>query len=73
MKIWHDFRKRCVYYITICIYFVYRIELCQFSGYKIYPGHGKKHVKIDGKASIAILILFRIASGKSVTICYAAS
>nr|ABZ04236.1 ribosomal protein rpl24 [Lineus viridis] len=26
-----------------------KIELCAFSGYKVYPGHGKKLVKIDGK------------------------
>ena len=27
----------------------YRIELCQFSGYKIQPGHGKRYVRLDGK------------------------
>ncbi|KAI0211000.1 60S ribosomal protein L24 [Lamellibrachia satsuma] len=27
-----------------------KIELCSFSGYKIYPGHGKKIVKADGRA-----------------------
>ncbi|KAK2715354.1 hypothetical protein QYM36_010091 [Artemia franciscana] len=26
-----------------------KIQLCQFSGYKIYPGHGKTMVKSDGK------------------------
>ncbi|KAK2169332.1 hypothetical protein LSH36_11g11038 [Paralvinella palmiformis] len=26
-----------------------KIELCHFSGYKIYPGHGKKLVKVDGR------------------------
>ncbi|CAG0894080.1 unnamed protein product [Cyprideis torosa] len=26
-----------------------KIELCAFSGYKIYPGHGKRMVKADGK------------------------
>lgn len=26
-----------------------KIDLCCFSGYKIYPGHGKRLVKIDGK------------------------
>ncbi|KAF7493791.1 60S ribosomal protein L24 [Sarcoptes scabiei] len=26
-----------------------KIELCSFSGYKIYPGHGKRLVKTDGK------------------------
>jgi len=27
-----------------------KIELCAFSGSKIYPGHGKRLVKADGKA-----------------------
>jgi large subunit ribosomal protein L24e len=27
-----------------------KIDLCVFSGSKIYPGHGKRLVKIDGKA-----------------------
>merc|ERR1712141_424019 len=26
-----------------------RIELCSYSGYKIYPGHGKRMVKADGR------------------------
>jgi large subunit ribosomal protein L24e len=26
-----------------------KIDLCSFSGYKIYPGHGKRMVKADGK------------------------
>uniref|UniRef100_A0A090XDV9 Large ribosomal subunit protein eL24 n=1 Tax=Ixodes ricinus TaxID=34613 RepID=A0A090XDV9_IXORI len=26
-----------------------KIGLCSFSGYKIYPGHGKRMVKTDGK------------------------
>ena len=29
----------------------YRIELCAFSGFKIYPGHGRKMVRTDGKVS----------------------
>lgn len=29
-----------------------KIELCAFSGYKIYPGHGKRLVKADGKVYI---------------------
>merc|ERR1712087_189627 len=27
-----------------------RTELCQFSGLKIYPGHGKRYYRIDGKS-----------------------
>ena len=30
----------------------YRTELCQFSGYKILPGHGKRYVRLDGKVRI---------------------
>lgn len=26
-----------------------KLELCNFSGYKIYPGHGKRFIRIDGK------------------------
>ena len=26
-----------------------KIELCVYSGYKIYPGHGRTLVKADGK------------------------
>uniref|UniRef100_A0A4D5R991 Large ribosomal subunit protein eL24 n=1 Tax=Scolopendra viridis TaxID=118503 RepID=A0A4D5R991_SCOVI len=26
-----------------------KIELCSYSGYKIYPGHGKRMIKADGK------------------------
>lgn len=29
----------------------FRIELCAFSGYKIYPGHGSRFIKVDGKVS----------------------
>merc|ERR1739838_323653 len=26
-----------------------RVDLCSYSGYKIYPGHGKRMVKADGR------------------------
>lgn len=29
--------------------FRYRVELCSFSGYKIYPGHGRRYARTDGK------------------------
>ncbi|XP_002732640.1 large ribosomal subunit protein eL24-like [Saccoglossus kowalevskii] len=35
-----------------------KVELCFFSGYKIYPGHGKKYARIDGK-------VFQFINGKS--------
>uniref|UniRef100_A0A8C4SM96 Large ribosomal subunit protein eL24 n=1 Tax=Erpetoichthys calabaricus TaxID=27687 RepID=A0A8C4SM96_ERPCA len=30
-------------------FFKCRVELCSFSGYKIYPGHGRRYARIDGK------------------------
>merc|ERR1712121_393413 len=35
-----------------------KLELCNFSGFKIYPGHGKRFIRIDGK-------LFNFLSKKS--------
>uniref|UniRef100_A0AC34G3S6 TRASH domain-containing protein n=1 Tax=Panagrolaimus sp. ES5 TaxID=591445 RepID=A0AC34G3S6_9BILA len=29
-----------------------KIETCVYSGYKIYPGHGKRIVRADGKVQI---------------------
>lgn len=29
------------------------MELCSFSGYKIYPGHGRRYARTDGKVSAA--------------------
>merc|ERR1711941_197943 len=26
-----------------------KIELCSYSGYKIYPGHGRRMVRVDGR------------------------
>lgn len=31
--------------------FSFRLEICNYSGYKIYPGHGKRAVRTDGKVS----------------------
>ncbi|CAF1005218.1 unnamed protein product [Adineta steineri] len=31
---------------------VMKLEICNYSGYKIYPGHGKRAVKTDGKIHI---------------------
>ncbi|XP_067950714.1 large ribosomal subunit protein eL24-like [Watersipora subatra] len=27
-----------------------KVELCSFSGFKIYPGHGSRYIKADGKS-----------------------
>ncbi|CAF3701920.1 unnamed protein product [Rotaria sordida] len=32
--------------------YIFTLEICNYSGYKIYPGHGKRVVKIDGKVHI---------------------
>merc|ERR1712025_1003890 len=33
---------------------IMKLELCAFSGFKIYPGHGKRHVTKEGRAFIFI-------------------
>merc|ERR1712110_737312 len=42
-------------------YIIMRTEICQFSGLKIYPGHGKSYVRFDGKKVLLI-------NGKSETL-----
>uniref|UniRef100_A0A6A7FMP0 Large ribosomal subunit protein eL24 n=1 Tax=Hirondellea gigas TaxID=1518452 RepID=A0A6A7FMP0_9CRUS len=32
--------------------YIFRLQLCSFSGYKIHPGHGSTVVKIDGKTYV---------------------
>ncbi|XP_046849006.1 60S ribosomal protein L24-like [Xenia sp. Carnegie-2017] len=27
-----------------------KLEVCSYSGYKIYPGHGKRYIRLDGKS-----------------------
>ena len=43
-----------IYFFINSLTIFYRIELCSFSGYKIYPGHGKKVVKVDGRVIIYV-------------------
>merc|ERR1711879_1138093 len=40
---------------------IMRTEICQFSGLKIYPGHGKSYVRFDGKK-------IQLINGKSETL-----
>ncbi|KAJ3281922.1 hypothetical protein BCR33DRAFT_762043 [Rhizoclosmatium globosum] len=35
----------------------YRTEICNFSGFKIYPGHGKTYIKADSRS-------YRLINGK---------
>merc|ERR1712226_52135 len=44
--------------VWLKVYIEMKLELCNFSGYKIYPGHGKRFIRIDGK-------LFNFLSKKS--------
>ena len=37
---------------------IFRLEICNFSGYKIYPGHGKTFVRLDSRT-------FRLLNGKN--------
>ncbi|KPP59971.1 60S ribosomal protein L24-like, partial [Scleropages formosus] len=34
---------------NVVLFLCCRVELCSFSGYKIYPGHGRRYARIDGK------------------------
>jgi len=38
-----------------------KLEICSFSGYKIYPGHGKTYVRTDNRA-------FRFLNSKSASL-----
>ncbi|KJE88540.1 ribosomal protein L24 [Capsaspora owczarzaki ATCC 30864] len=31
-----------------------KLELCNFSGFKIYPGHGRRYIRSDGRSYIFI-------------------
>lgn len=28
---------------------IFRLEICSYSGYKVYPGHGKRAIRADGR------------------------
>ena len=56
-KIVFDFAKKTILYINNKSRRVFaedkvtmKIDLCVYSGYKIYPGHGRTLVKVDGKS-----------------------
>merc|ERR1712167_324577 len=42
----------------VALTMVVKTELCNYSGFKIYPGHGKKFVRLDQK-------MFTFITGKS--------
>ncbi|KAI9202365.1 ribosomal protein L24e-domain-containing protein [Polychytrium aggregatum] len=35
-----------------------KTEICNFSGFRIYPGHGKTYIRVDGRS-------FRLINGKT--------
>ena len=45
-------------YLTFCFHYS-RLEVCNYSGYKIYPGHGKRFIRLDGKVSPVFILEFR--------------
>jgi ribosomal protein L24E len=61
---YQPFSKTILYLLTkvylqfLCVYF--RIGLCAYSGYKIYPGHGKTMVKTDGKVSTSSTCFYSV-------------
>lgn len=49
-----------------------RTELCQFSGFKIYPGHGKRYVRMDNKVSSSSFFTMRLCKSLTLIITYRA-
>ena len=45
-----------------------RLELCNYSGYKIYPGHGKRYCRLDGKVCFVCYIFSETCYLDSVTV-----
>ena len=48
---WYHYTKNDLCQTCDRVKFLFRVELCAFSGLKIYPGHGKRAVKADGRVS----------------------
>ena len=45
----------------------FRLELCNYSGYKIYPGrHGKRYCRLDGKVCFVCYIFCGVTCIKAV-------
>lgn len=38
----------------VCVVRLFRTELCHYSGFRIYPGHGRKFIRTDGRQYIFI-------------------
>lgn len=45
----HEVRPKSSFSLLQIHPFCFRLEICNYSGYKIYPGHGIRSVKTDGK------------------------
>ncbi len=41
-----------------------RLELCHYSGYKIYPSKGRKYIRVDGK--VGAIVQNTVVNGKGV-------
>lgn len=40
--------------LYIVIFSTRRTELCNYSGFRIYPGHGRRYIRTDGKSMVFI-------------------
>jgi hypothetical protein len=36
---------------------VFRTDLCSFSGFKIYPGHGRRFIRGDSKVGVSDIVV----------------
>lgn len=52
----NEYPTNCSQFSTLLLCF--RISLCHYSGYKIYPGKGKTMVRTDGRVSSVIFYWF---------------
>ena len=48
-KFFKKLKKTFRHLLSFCGAVAMKVELCSFSGYKIYPGHGRRYARTDGK------------------------
>lgn len=56
----HEVRHKTIRFFFYNNQSLFRLELCNYSGLKIYPGHGKRVVKVDGKVRLIDFLLEKI-------------